>query len=358
VLGLATADLAALIRADAPPSTGVTLVGAAGRLAVAERLASMLGGGDEDPPVPGLTGGRDDEATPADPGGLRAAMTADLRDRLAGLVGLANGLRTELVSVDTADPIAVSAVVALAARWRISGDGADAAGRITALIAVLDDRLKVAASVPSTVNDLRRAIRALSGHPRLPVLPIVPRAVLPNFATVPVGADGPATDESWLAIVAAVRPRLALLEAHQLNPDAEPWPAAIFTPDGSGDPWTTTGPVVLGYGPAADNTGAVVALAALDAWTDSIPGRRHATSAAFGFNGPKSRAPQAILLAVPPDASQRLTTAGLVSVVLETRTLAHARVGGPLEVSGLPIATPGPLLQGDGPLSLLKGWYP
>jgi hypothetical protein len=229
---------------------------------------------------------------------------------------------------------------------------------VKALIAVLDARLKVAASVPPTVNDLRRAIRALSGHPRLPVLPIVARAVLPNFVTVPVGADGPATDESWLAIVAAVRPRLALLEAHQLIPDAPSWPAAIFTPDGSGDPWTTTGPVVVGYGPAAENVQGVVALAALDAWTDSIPSRRHATSAAFGFNGPKSRAPQAILLAVPPDASQRLTPAGVVSLVLETRMLAHARVGGPLEVPGLPIATPGPLLQADGPLSLLRGWYP
>ena len=39
-----------------------------------------------------------------------------------------------------------------------------------------------------------------------------------------------------------------------------------------------------------------------------MPSRRHATAAAFGFNAPKSRAPQAVLLAVPPDPRSASTT--------------------------------------------------
>ena len=70
---------------------------------------------------------------------------------------------------------------------------------------------------------------------------------------------------------------------------------------------------------------ATVAIAAVDGWTDSVPSRRHATFAAFGFNAPKSRAPQAVLIAVPPNVSQRLDNVGLLDVVLETRELAHAR---------------------------------
>jgi hypothetical protein len=113
--------------------------------------------------------------------------------------------------------------------------------------------------------------------------------------------------------------------------------------------------VVAAYGPAVSQAGNV-AIAALDGWTDSIPSQRHVTSAAFGFNAPKSRAPQAILLAVPPDPAQRLTTGGLVDVVLETRQLAHARATRPGDRGGLPYATPAPIVHASPPVSFLQGW--
>jgi len=86
------------------------------------------------------------------------------------------------------------------------------------------------------------------------------------------------------------------------------------------------------------------------------PRRRHATTAAFGFNSPKSRAPQAVLLAVPPDPAQRLDNAGLLDVILETRELVQARATRPTDVAGLPYATPSPLVHAAEPVSILEGW--
>jgi hypothetical protein len=164
-------------------------------------------------------------------------------------------------------------------------------------------------------------------------------------------------DETWLEIVAAVRPRLASLEARQLDPTRPRWPSALAGRKDIADPWDKAGPVLVLYGPAVDGNGAgTVAIAALDAWTDSIPSRRHTTAASFGFNSPKSRAPQAIVLAVPPDITQRLSNAGVVDVVLGVRELAHARGARPHDRDGLPYATPAPLVHAQRPVSFLDGW--
>ena len=149
---------------------------------------------------------------------------------------------------------------------------------------------------------------------------------------------------------------LAALEAHQLDRTYQHWPAAIAAPNASTNPWHPSGPVVVAYGPGVASGGASVAIAALDGWTDSIPSRRHTTAAAFGFNSPKSRAPQAVLLAVPPDLTQRLDNAGLLDVVLETRELAHARVPPQLSLSTLPYPTSTALVSARAPRNFLEGW--
>jgi hypothetical protein len=114
--------------------------------------------------------------------------------------------------------------------------------------------------------------------------------------------------------------------------------------------------VLVAYAPSPIGAGPV-AIAALDAWTDSVPSRRHATTAAFGFNAPKARAPQAVLLAVPPDVSQRLDPTALLDVVLETRELVQARAARPQDRGGLPYATPAPLVHAaPEALGFLNGW--
>jgi hypothetical protein len=182
------------------------------------------------------------------------------------------------------------------------------------------------------------------------VLPIVARALLPAFR------PGDDLDRTWLEIVAAVRPRLAPLEARQLDATLPSWPAAIAGPSATTDPWHPAGPVVVAYGPGVDDAGMKVAIAALDGWTDSVPSRRHATTAAFGFNAPKSRAPQAVLVAVPPDISQRLDNAGLLDVVLDTRELSHARTPPPASAPTLPYATSTAFVNARAPLNFLDGW--
>ncbi len=245
-----------------------------------------------------------------------------------------------------------------AARWNIdlgatpptgSADaGPGTAERRDAIVAALADRVQTAASLPPA--DVRRALRTLAGRPELPVIPIVPRAVLP------VLRSRPGLDREWFEIVAAVRPRLAALEARQLDAAQPAWPSAIAAPGGSTDPWHATGPVVLAYGPGLSSFGSKVALAAIDGWSESVPSRRHTTTAAFGFNAPKSRAPQAVLVAVPPDLTQRLDNAGLLDVVLETREMAHARVPAQNSAASLPHAMSTALVSARSPLSFLANW--
>ncbi len=350
LLGLEAEAINALIRGPHPDGVAVRSAGGGERLAEAERLAELLGGGDEAPPVPDPTSGRDDERSAAS--GLREAMLADLATRLAGLVALAVTRISEIDAVDAGDPAVVAGNLAKLASWRLGVDIAE--NGLLAAREVLAARIAASTNVERTVNGLRAAIRSLSGNRRLPVLPMVARAQLPMLAPVPEEPDGrPTTDREWLEIVAAVRPRLALLEARQLDLARTPWPAALHAAEGH--PWTPNGPVVVAYGPAA-SLGARVAITALDAWVDSVPSSDHATSAAFGFNGPKSRPPQAILIGVPPDNGRRMTADELAETVLETRLLVRARAARPGTGMASRVATPSPFLCSHGPASFLQHW--
>jgi hypothetical protein len=265
-------------------------------------------------------------------------------------------LATDAVAVidaaDPGDPDAVAATLAALAPWRIDGAQTLAAARDA-----LQARIDATAAPPGEINALRRMLRSLANAPRLPVLPVVAIEQLPALERAPVAADGhPETDARWLEIVAAVRPRLALLEARQLDPKRVPWQAAIHTNDASTDPWSTRGPVVVAYGPAVVNLPAKVAIAGLDAWSDAIPSQQHVTRAAFGFNGPKSRPPQAVLLGVPPDVGHRMTRDELRDVVLETRELARARVAGPDRDGVARVATPSPLEFLGSRLNFVDSW--
>ncbi|MCA1683520.1 MAG: hypothetical protein LC708_00055, partial [Actinobacteria bacterium] len=339
---------------------------------VEARLGGMLGGGPEDTPVPALTGGSYPGLPASADGDLRTAVLADLDARLARLRALIQARHDDLAAPSGADPEPLTAQQA--ARWRVDlsavpasdpeAEVASAADRRVVLVAALAGRLADTAALPpaggtavpdEAVNGRRQAIRTLAGRPGWPVLLVVDAALLPQLR------PAPDCDSAWLELVAAVRPRLAALEARQFDPATTPWAAAIATADGSVDPWLGEGPVLVAYGPQAQvvpaAAGAMVALAALDAWTDSIPSRRHASTAAFGFNAPKSRAPQAVLLAVPPDPGQRLDTAGLLDVVLETRELVHARAARPGDRAGLPYAMPTPLVHAASEsLGFLDGW--
>ncbi|GAA5094186.1 hypothetical protein GCM10025760_25170 [Microbacterium yannicii] len=279
------------------------------------------------------------------------AMMQSLKDRRAQLLARAETLRAALT--DEVDVVTDATVTDLAERWKLelhevtedwtAGDRrAEAAAAFAARIDETDDE-------PASIPALQDQLRTLVGRRHLPVVPVVDRGLLPPWVAV---ADG-RLDAEWLEIVAAVRPRVAALEAHQLTA-AQPWPAAIDAP--AAEPWSRTGPVRIAYGPEVAGASARVGLALLDRWVDSVPSQHHVTQAAFGFNAPKTRAPNAVLVAVPPDPDRPLEGEALLRVVMQVRRLALARAARPTDREGLPWATPSPIVQADPPVDIRQGW--
>jgi hypothetical protein len=144
-------------------------------------------------------------------------------------------------------------------------------------------------------------------------------------------------DVAWLTVVAAVRPALARLEAYQLSA-ASPLTGWTNRP---ADPWQTNASdarrmVAVFAAPQIDLAAlaptATVAVAAVDAFSEVVPAAEVFTGSAFGFDAPAARAPQAILLAVPPSVSRPLDDQTIVQIVTETRDLAHARMARPVDL--------------------------
>jgi hypothetical protein len=351
------ADPAYAAAIEAELGAGALYAGDPPGVAARERFVAALGGAEDEAPLATLIGGGYEGLLDTAHDELRHAIAADLEVRRSRLASLAQRAHDELVVLDPDNAASGGVVEAVAGRWSVdltglqaddpSAGGPTVAERRGAVVEALAKRL---AAAGTGASDARRAIRTLAGRSDLPVLPIVPRALLPVLR-----ANGE-LDRGWLEIVAAVRPRLASLEARQLDPTRPSWPAAVAAPDSSLDPWHATGPVVVAYGPGITADGSNVALAVLDAWSDSVPARRHVTTAAFGFNAPKSRAPQAVLVAVPPDRARRLDNATLLDVVLETRELAHARAAPQIPGPSLPYATPMARVAAWPNLSFLEGW--
>jgi len=78
------------------------------------------------------------------------------------------------------------------------------------------------------------------------------------------------------------------------------------------------------FNPAQPNAGLVV-----DAWDEIIPGPVETTGLAFHYDAPGARAPQAVLLAVPPDRTERTWSfEALVETVLEAAGLFRLRAVG------------------------------
>ncbi len=237
------------------------------------------------------------------------------------------------------------------------------------------------AGLPDGIPSLARAIANLAApNSRLAILAVWPRARLLAASELAVDAADVALDETWLTVTAAVRADLARLEALQLELDA---PLAAWS-NSPGDPWQealvaenrarrdtahekTPGEAPLGlrgrrfaaaYGSDAAWAGSRVAVGMIDAYSEAIPMPQRTSTAAFGFNAPAARAPQAILLAVPPGPRQRLDAALIQEIVAETRQLAHARTARLNDLGELQALTPTLWLQETGPERAYLEPYP
>ena len=285
----------------------------------------------------------------------------------------------------TADPALLGRLVRAARGWGVAPDPppdptagdtpASAERRLVAVAAraleLLQPRLAAAPSTdrpsptePSPAaalsrDDLVAALAALvSPTGQLAVTARMPRSALPTLQ------PDAALDADWLPVLAAVRHSVALLEVHQLaagNHVGYGTALAGWT-NKPGDPWQRNAAdprrLVAAYADPAIDLNAIsgvdrLAVAAVDRFAEVIPEEEQTTGAAFGFDAPAARAPQAVLLAVPPDLEQPWDEMTLLEVVVETRQLAHARMARPADldddVRGL---LPGALLPAAGAIAV------
>jgi hypothetical protein len=218
----------------------------------------------------------------------------------------------------------------------------------------------------NATEPLGRAIAELANPEGLmAILSRIDTEQLLRLSRLDSGTADATLEDEWLTVVAAVRPRLAGLEALQLEASAGGFPALSAWTNSPGDPWQKAALAALrarreqpgGNDPSlamprlvtAFTTGAVwqqptVAVGLIDGWSEAVPRKAQTTTAVFGFNAPGARAPQAILLAVPPDLTTgygaELDTAGLIQILGETRQLAHARAAEPEHLGGYLAAMP------------------
>lgn len=325
----------------------------------AARFVGLLG---RDPATP-------DAADPAaDAVGDDGGVVGDLAARFTRVRGVAVTL-TELLSqqlaetspdgqLGDADEDALRRLVVAARRWGIApdpeppveGDEGDPAGRRLVAVAartheLLAERLEAAPPGSGELGraELVEALTALvSPTGQLAVLSRLPADALPPLTRSGDGGT-PQVDQAWLPVVAAVRPRLARLELHQLLalPADGPGVAMAAWTSKPADPWqqNEADPLRLivvyaddGLALTGSDAPARVAVASLDRFSEFVPSQEQTTSATFGFDAPASRAPQAILLATPPDVDEPLDAEAVRDIVVETRRLARVRMVRPADL--------------------------
>lgn len=293
--------------------------------------------------VADLLGAADDDA-------LRVALRAALRWGIAPVAEPADEAAVLALLLDAAPPDGATPLVALAERV-----AAALSARLNAAPAPAAAASQEALRAEPPVETLAQALATLAtADGKLSIMAAWEAGALSAATGVDLAGPKPTLDERWLTVAAAVRPPLARLEALQLEAaaltartsasDDDPWRQAAVAENlelrKAGLTELRQPRLVALYGPEASWAAPGLAVAMIDAFSEALPLPQRATAAAFGFNAPAARAPQVILLAVPPGPRQRLTPALLAQIVHETRLLAQAR-GARLE--DLSVAGLGPL---------------
>lgn len=280
------------------------------------------------------------EALAEDRGALGGAATAeDLREAL---------FRASLYGVDGAIPV------------EPVGGGAE----VTAALAAQRDavepelakRLREAEEADGAFDRTGASEAALRDHLVGLLRTVFGRdfTVLPTF-TAPAGAELDAAlgavglldgdrdaVERWLAQLVPVRPgvwrydavrglsrltaghRGERLQLAQLpHADGERWLGLPFDPAAPPDPGhrvSVVAEILPGFDPTAAQCGLM-----LDEWVERVPLPAQSTGVAFHYDQPSARAPQALLLAVPPEGVASWDDSALTAVLTDTLALARAR---------------------------------
>ncbi|TMR07362.1 hypothetical protein ETD83_01035 [Actinomadura soli] len=177
-------------------------------------------------------------------------------------------------------------------------------------------------------------------------LPLAPRLTGVALGPRPAGATGSAIG-AWLRRYAAVRP--AARSWHEtllltggagdhtaaqepMRTDTDPWIGGTFDPDDRPPAqWH-----LVCHLPRPIAAGEPLAGIVLDEWAETLPGSdgtlggggegpQELTGVAFNYDRPDAKAPQAVLIAVPPDPDRGWTSDGLALAVHDTLELAKLR---------------------------------
>ncbi|GGT74222.1 hypothetical protein [Streptomyces lateritius] len=100
------------------------------------------------------------------------------------------------------------------------------------------------------------------------------------------------------------------------------WVGALRKPTDEDEPATG----LLVHGPAQPLGSGKAAVLVVDAWAELIPAQRHTAGATFHYDAPGARAPQAVLVAVPPVVGVPWTPDVLAATVDEAFDLAKLRL--------------------------------
>ena len=269
---------------------------------------------------------------------------------LAGRAAAARQALTEVrdaVAAAGTDPMALRAALDRAARFGLpealtASDGADV-GR------TLDARIAAAAAASTA----RAALTAVFGT-GLPVIapfrPERPDVLAPALAGEPgLGDDPEATVEGWLAQVARVQPAVDAWRDVQLygrsldrnlrrprivqlpvGPAGAAWAGLGFPSEDERPRSGLVSLALLGQAPpGADGSWCGLLLVE---WPEIIPAREEEAGLTMQFDAPGAQAPQAVLVAVPPDAQPNWSYDALERTLLDTLSLAQIRA---LELSHL-----------------------
>jgi len=307
----------------------------------ARRIIGLLG---ERPAAPAdLTAGPDAVGD--------AEVRAELAERYSKLIKAAQ-ISVEALKVFAQNPADESQALRLAARWGITPIQTVGDEPALGILQAADTLAERLANAPAETTGLslsglaRQIADLVTPNGRLAVLGRV------RLADVPMKWAEADLDPEWLSLNAQVREPLARLEAWQLEAELTgAWPKFQTWTNRPDDPWQrkpAQGPeegrlIVLYSGtPALPET---LAVGMVDSWGEVIPDAEQATAAAFGFNAPAARAPQALLIAVSPTPGQPLDSDTLLSIVAETRELAQARMVTPALLQDYGAALPMTMLS-------------
>jgi hypothetical protein len=209
-------------------------------------------------------------------------------------------------------------------------------GLPAAMLAEMDRRLREVADAES--HSARVAAALGNGFHLVPRLTL-PADVAASFAasTTLQGGDALAS-VTWLQRAAHVREGASRLEETLLCAEAAGSREALSLhvtqlPHRLEDRWAALpGPAaggrlsIVAQASASPSSAAPVAGLVVDEWTEVIPERTQVTGVSFHVDQPNSRAPQAILLAVPPTEEHVWSLDALEATVLGTLDLARLRL--------------------------------